>query len=142
MSKAYIPKALRERVTMEARQRCGYYLSSEHIVGAPMEIDHILPESLGGLTEEKNLWLACSRCNEHKADRIVALDPASGEVTPIFHPRNETWSEHFRWTLDGDHIIGLTATGRATVVALRLNRPALVRARRRWVAVGWHPPTE
>ena len=127
---------------MEARQRCGYCLTSEHIVGAPMEIDHILPESLGGLTEEKNLWLACSRCNEHKADRIVALDPASGEVTPLFHPRNATWSEHFRWTVDGDHIIGLTATGRATVVALRLNRPALVRARRRWVAVGWHPPTE
>jgi hypothetical protein len=32
--------------------------------------------------------------------------------------------------------------GRATVVALHLNRSALVLARSDWVAVGWHPPGE
>ena len=67
MSETHIPKVLRESVTAQARQRCGYCLTSERIVGTPMEIDHIIPESLGGPTEEENLWLACSPCNDHKA---------------------------------------------------------------------------
>ena len=60
MSRTYVPTWLRERVADAARHRCGYCLSSEAVVGAPMEIDHLIPESLGGLTEEDNLWLACS----------------------------------------------------------------------------------
>lgn len=40
---------------MTARYRCGYCQTAEAIVGTPMEIDHIIPESLGGLTEEDNL---------------------------------------------------------------------------------------
>jgi len=31
---------------------------------------------------------------------------------------------------------------RATVTALNLNHPLIVESRRRWVAVGWHPPSE
>ena len=142
MSRTYIAKALRERVSTAARHRCGYCLTSEHIVGAPMEIDHIVPESLGGRTDEDNLWLACPRCNEHKADRVTALDPDSGLVVRLFDPRHERWNEHFTWTDEGDHVVGRSPTGRATVVALQLNRPELVRARRRWVAVGWHPPED
>jgi hypothetical protein len=37
--------------------------------------------------------------------------------------------------------MGLTPTGRATIVTLQMNNPAIVRARRRWVSAGWHPPT-
>ena len=48
--------------------------------------------------------------------------------------------EHFAWSDAGDRIVGLTPTGRATVVALQLNRPILVHARRAWTSVGWHPP--
>jgi 5-methylcytosine-specific restriction endonuclease McrA len=51
-----VPKALQERVAVQARQRCGYCLTTERITGAPMEIDHIIPYSLGGPTEEDNLW--------------------------------------------------------------------------------------
>ncbi len=60
MSDAYIPKALRETVVAQAHHRCGYCLTSEAIVGTPMEIDHLIPQSLGGLTDEDNLWLARS----------------------------------------------------------------------------------
>ena len=60
MSRTYISKALRQQVASHARHRCGYCLTSEAVVGTPMEIDHIIPQSLGGLTEEDNLWLACS----------------------------------------------------------------------------------
>ncbi len=140
MSRTYISKSLRERVTMQARHRCGYCLTSESIVGTPMEMDHIIPESLGGPTEEDNLWLACSLCNDHKSNRIAALDPLTGEIARLFDPRRQVWSEHFAWTTEGDRIVGTTAIGRATVVALNLNRPSLVKARQAWCTAGWHPP--
>jgi len=142
MSRDYIPKALRERVAVQAGHRCGYCLTSSLLVGSPFEIDHILPESLGGTTEEDNLWLACPLCNGHKSNRIAALDPHTGEEVRLFDPRHQVWSEHFVWAVTGDRIIGLTPGGRATVVALQLNRPVLVQARRAWVAVGWHPPMD
>jgi len=107
-----------------------------------MELDHIIPEALGGRNEEENLWLACSLCNDAKGCRIAVLDFISGEVVRLFHPREQVWSDHFRWSGAADRIIGLTPTGRATVNALKLNRPALVRARQAWVAVGWHPPPD
>jgi len=136
----YIPRELRERVSSQARDRCGYCLSATAIVGAPMEIDHLIPESLGGVTEEENLWLACSLCNDHKSNRIAATDPETGEMVRLFDPRRQIWNDHFRWSEDGDQVIGLTATGRATVAALHLNRTTLVMARRLWIIAGWHPP--
>jgi hypothetical protein len=36
----------------------------------------------------------------------------------------------------------LTATGRATVRALRLNNEYVVEARALWMARQWHPPVE
>ena len=73
MSRTYIAKALRQQVASLAHHRCGYCLTSEAIVGTPMEIDHIIPQSLGGLTQEENLWLACSLCNDYKNDQTAAL---------------------------------------------------------------------
>jgi hypothetical protein len=142
MSHTYIPKALRDLVASQACYRCGYCLTAEAVVGAPMEIDHLIPEALGGLTEENNLWLACSLCNDHKAGRIAAPDSETGEMVRLFNPRHQVWREHFRWTTVADYIVGLTPTGRATVSALHLNRPALVQARRLWIQVGWHPPQD
>jgi hypothetical protein len=142
MSRTYIPKALRDRVAVQARHRCGYCLTAEAIVGMPMELEHLIPESLGGSSEEENLWLACSLCNDCKNDRIAALDPITGEIVRLFDPRRQVWSEHFAWMPEGDRILGLTPTGRATVAALQLNRPTLVVARLAWVKVGWHPPRD
>lgn len=107
-----------------------------------MEIEHIVPESLGGLTVEANLWIACKLCNDHKRERIEAPDPLTNVIAPLFNPRTQRWSEHFTWTPEGERIIGLTPTGRATVVALKLNRSVLVDARQVWVAAGLHPPKE
>jgi hypothetical protein len=135
-------RALYQRVALKSRHRCGYCWTSESIVGAPMELDHLIPESKGGATEEDNLWLACPPCNAHKADRVVARDPISGRVVRLFNPRRQIWDSHFHWSDSGDHIIGVTPAGRATVEALQLNRVALVAARKIWVAVGWHPPVD
>lgn len=142
MSQTYVPSALRRKVAAQSRLRCGYCLTSEGVAGTPMEIEHLIPESLGGLTEEQNLWLACSLCNRHKGSRTAAEDPASGQMVPLFNPRTQTWEEHFSWGASGTRVLGVTAIGRATVAALQLNRPALVKARKRWVTTGWHPPRD
>jgi hypothetical protein len=140
MSKSVVPGWLRERVAAQARHRCGYCLTAEWITGAPLVIDHLIPEALGGPIEEANLWLACSQCNLHKSDRITARDPLTETIVPLFDPRRQVWEEHFRWSPSADEVVGTTAVGRATVQALRLNRPLLMEARRAWVKVGWHPP--
>ena len=142
MSATRVPVALRERVARQARYRCGYRLTAEDVVGSAMEIDHLLPEAHGGLTEEENLWLACSECYTFKGDRTSALDPLTGDTTPLFNPRQQRLREHFAWTAAGDYIVGQTPIGRATVAALKLNRPLVVRARRLWVRIGVHPPRD
>ena len=142
MSPAHVPRELRERAGAQARFRCGYCLTSEAIVGMPLELDHIIPESRGGPTEEENLWLACSPCNAAKSDRVATPDPVSGELVRFFDPRHQIWAEHFRWNDEGDRIVGLTPTGQATIATLDLNRRLLVLARQSWVVVGWHPPKD
>jgi hypothetical protein len=115
-------------------------LTDQKISSALMHIDHILPVARGGLSVEENLWLACARCNTYKGDKSTAIDPISGEQTPLFNPRTQSWQEHFAWSADGTEITGITPVGRATVVALQMNHEAVVYARRLWVSAGWHPP--
>lgn len=141
-TRPYVSKALRERIAAQARQRCGYCLTTERITGTPMEIDHIIPHSLGGSSGEDNLWLACSLCNEHKGNQMAAPDPMTDEVVRLYDPRRQAWHEHFAWSAEGDQIIGTTPCGRATVRALDMNRPLLVESRGIWIAAGWHPPKD
>lgn len=107
-----------------------------------LTVDHVIPEALGGTTTVDNLCLACWDCNLAKQNRIAAADPESGEVIPFFHPNKQEWNDHFAWQQGGALIVGLTASGRATVNALALNRLVLVQARKRWIKAGWHPPQD
>jgi hypothetical protein len=91
----------------------------------------VQPRSKGGETTFNNLCLACRSCNEFKADATEAIDPLSGETTPLFNPRQQRWTEHFTWNYDGTKVEGLTSIGRATIVCLRMNNPVIVVARRR-----------
>ncbi len=86
-----------------------------------MHIEHLVPVARGGASDESNLWLACAWCNSFKGAQISAVDPATGEEAPLFNPRTQHWFDHFQWSNDGVYIIGLTPTGRASVVALQLN---------------------
>jgi hypothetical protein len=142
MSRTYIPQALRQHIFQQTPDRCGYCHTQSIVIGMPLVLDHIIPESLGGATEESNLWPACRRCNEFKGNQTHSNDPKSGEEVPLFNPRMQRWDAHFGWREDGTMIEGLTPTGRATVEQLRLNNDFIVKSRRRWVAVGWHPPHE
>jgi len=142
MSRSYVSKELRKKIAKEARYRCGYCLTVASIAGYEMDVEHIIPESAGGLTEEANLWLSCSKCNLHKSDRTQAIDSLTGETISLFNPREQRWPAHFEWSKEGDLILGKTAIGRATVKALHLNRTILVTARQRWVKARLHPPED
>ena len=142
MSKQYISKALRQRVAELSNYRCGYCLTSQHIVGPYLEIDHIIPESKGGVAEEANLILACPMCNGYKSDHTQAVDPITQNVVALFNPRTDDWHTHFEWREQGAIINGRTQTGRATVEMLNVNHPDVVAVRQLWVQVGWHPPAK
>jgi hypothetical protein len=86
--------------------------------------------------------LACASCNGYKGANTQAVDPESGEQVALFNPRQQRWREHFAWSEEGTTIIGLTAEGRATENALKLNHPLIVAARSIWVSAGLHPPEE
>jgi len=109
-------------------------------MGISLSIDHIIPIAAGGPTTRENLWLACRSCNEFKGYCTHARDPDTGTMVLLFNPRTMDWRTHFTWDEDKTHIIGASPIGRATVEALQLNRPLLVKARHRWVAAGWPPP--
>lgn len=142
MSKTAIDPAVRAAVAEEAKYRCGYCLTQTLTSGFTMQIDHIIPEAADGTSDTDNLWLACSTCNSHKAAKVSATDPQSGEIAPLFNPRLQNWADHFHWTDDGVRIVGLTPTGRATVEALRMNNIQILKSRFLWAGAGWHPPTD
>ncbi|MBW4494339.1 MAG: HNH endonuclease [Oscillatoria princeps RMCB-10] len=138
----YLPESLRSRIGETDRQRCCYCLTSEENSGISMRHDHIQPRSKGGETAFDNVCLACRSCNEFKGDSTEAIDPLTGETVPLFNPRTQIWSDYFEWSPDSTKIEGLTAIDRATIVALRMNNPVIVAARRRWTVAGWHPPAD
>lgn len=106
--------------------------------GASFHIEHIIPRSKGGSSELGNLALACPSCNLHKADRLSAVDPETGNQAPLFHPGQQSWSEHFR--LVGRQIQGLTPVGRATIAALDLNHSRRQQIRAAEEKFGLYPP--
>jgi len=132
-----IPAGLRRLVIQRAVHRCEYCKLSQEGQEATFHIDHVIPVAAGGETVAENLALACVSCSLRKAARQTAVDPQSGQEVALFHPRRDVWHEHFQW--DGVHLVGLTATGRATVEALKMNRVLILAIRREEEAVGRHP---
>ncbi|HOU13265.1 MAG TPA: HNH endonuclease signature motif containing protein [Anaerolineae bacterium] len=143
MPRPYISAEVDRRVREIARYRCGYCLSPQHLVMARLEIEHIVPLAQGGSNTEANLWLACPICNRYKGDKVTAPDPLTGARVSLFNPREQVWTEHFRWIDNGLRIEGLTPTGRATVQALHLSDDLdVVEVRSYRILAGWHPPED
>jgi 5-methylcytosine-specific restriction endonuclease McrA len=106
----------------------------------PFVIEHILPRSRGGSHRAGNLAFSCQGCNGYKYTATEAVDPVSGEVVPLYHPRRDRWKAHFAWNDTYTHIVGQTPTGRATVARLGLNRPHVVNLRHLLISIAEHPP--
>lgn len=60
-----------------------------------MTVDYIVPQAHGGETQFENPCFACLCCNEFKGSAVTAQDPNTGQMTPLFHPRQQIWDEHF-----------------------------------------------
>jgi hypothetical protein len=86
-----------------------------------------------------NRALACVSCSLRKWAKRAAIDPDTGNDVPLLNPRTQGWADHFRW--NGELIVPLSPTGRATATALAMNRPIIIAIRQEEAARGRHPPT-
>jgi hypothetical protein len=111
--------SIREFVRQRAGNRCEYCLLPEEADEWPFHIEHVIATQHGGSDELDNLSWSCSRCNLHKGPNIASLDPHSGRLVRLFHPRTQEWNEHF--VLQQGEIIGLTPIGRVTAQLLNMN---------------------
>jgi hypothetical protein len=132
-----LPATIRAAVILRAGQRCEYCKLAQAGQEAAFHIDHVMPRAAAGPTTEGNLALACVACSLHKAAKQTSVDPDSGEEVPLFNPRTQKWAEHFRW--NGEMAVGLTPIGRATISALKINRPLIVAIRKEEAIRGRHP---
>ena len=126
-------------VKQRARNCCEYCGSQEEYSPDTFSVEHIIPLTKAGTNAADNLANACQRCNNHKYVSIEAIDPLTGEIVSLYHPRQNRWSDHFAWNEDYTFMVGLTPTGRATVAKLELNRKGVVNLRRLLHAWGLHP---
>lgn len=137
---AYISVELQRQIRDRFANCCAYCRTAEALTVTTFEFEHITPRSAGGESVLENLCLSCPSCNRYKAQRQTASDPLTEEMVSLFHPQLQAWTEHFAWSEDATEMIGLTPIGRATIAALKMNRPQMIRVRRMWVKMGEHPP--
>jgi hypothetical protein len=130
-------QALVSLVRQRARATCEYCRLPQGLSPIAFEIDHVIAQKHGGATEAANLALACFYCNSFKGPNIAGIDPGSGRIIRLYHPRQDVWTRHFRW--DGPVLVGRTSVGRATVAVLEINHPDAVAVRRALIEEGVFP---
>ena len=114
-------------VKQRAKSCCEYCGLRQEQEPLPFHVEHITSRQHGGKDTADNLALACHHCNLLKGPNLSGLDPQTGEMTRLFHPRLDDWGEHF--TRRGGEILGLSAIGRTTVNLLRMNEDGRLQLR-------------
>ena len=111
---------LRQFVRERAFDRCEYCgLAQAAEPFFTYHVEHIVARQHVGSDDPENLALACYHCNAHKGPNLSALDPISGALVRLFHPRQDPWEQHFE--RNGVVVVGRTAIGRAMVALLKMN---------------------
>jgi 5-methylcytosine-specific restriction endonuclease McrA len=87
MSKSY--EILKAELANLAHHRCEYCLSPEAFSTQSFELDHIVPESLGGETLLENSAYSCRGCNAHKFNKTTGVDEITGLFVDLFNPRQQ-----------------------------------------------------
>ena len=128
----------RADMVRRAGNRCEYCGMSQVEQEAQFHPCHIVPVHEGGNDSQDNMALACVSCSFRKGDRRVAVDPLTGKTVPLFHPRLQAWGEHFEWK--AIRVAGRSATGRATMQLLKMNRVLAQSLREEEQLRGRHPP--
>lgn len=133
-----MPPSRRQQVWERAFGCCEYcHLPQEHDP-RPFHLDHIRPQKHDGLTVVENLALCCAACSLYNGPNPAGYDPETDELHPLFNPRLQKWSDHFAW--DEGVLEGLTAVGRTTISALRINEPLRIQHRLLLIELGVFPP--
>jgi hypothetical protein len=109
------------QVAARAARACEYCRIREQDDAYSFHVEHIIAVKHGGASELNNLAYSCQHCNLHKGPNLSGIDPESGEVVTLFHPRRDSWEHHF--ALAEFRFVGLTPMGRATVRVLAMNDP-------------------
>jgi hypothetical protein len=118
--------SMRRTVIVRAGGRCEY-CGKPQISFFPHEVDHVIAQKHGGKTTLANLAFACFECNRYKGSDVASFDPLTGQLTPLFNPRQQEWNAHFSY--ENGVIAPLTPEGRVTVILLRLNDPTRIQER-------------
>ena len=118
---------LRQFVRMRAAQHCEYCRLPQEFSELRFHIEHVTPRQHGGDSDAENLALACPDCNLRKGPNLTGIDPETGEVVRLFHPRRDPWFDHF--SFEEHYVVGITAVGRTTVPLLEMNDPERRRIR-------------
>jgi len=117
---------IRRLVRERASYSCEFCGVTEIDAGGELTIDHFHPKSKGGGDDPDNLVYSCARCNQYKGDYW-----SCSTIAPqLWNPRKEPASRHFL-ELDNGVLMGLTEVGIVSIERLRLNRPLLIRNRKR-----------
>jgi 5-methylcytosine-specific restriction endonuclease McrA len=123
----------RQAVRLRANDHCEYCRLPQAASVLSFHVDHIVAKQhLDEVVDDPEfLCLACSRCNAYKGPNLSSIDPATGEIVRLFHPREDDWDDHFE--LREGQIEARTAIGRATVRLLNMNAPQRVELREQWL---------
>lgn len=132
------PPALLRQVQLRAGNRCEYCRMHQSLQGATFHLEHVHPSALNGPSTCDKLALSCPSCNLYKSNRLQAPDPDTGQPTPLFNPRADTWSHHFTW--NEFTLVPLTQVGRATATLLHFNHPRELLIRQAEQRFGLFPP--
>ncbi len=125
---------LERLVRQRAGHACEYCRLPQSAYRFRFPIAHVIARQHAGKTVAGNLCLACPRCNLNKGPNIAGIDPVSGNIVRLFHPRRHKWSAHFAW--EGPILRGKTAIGRTTIHVLAVNDPSAVAVRESLIAQG------
>ena len=112
-------------VRQRAGNRCEYCHLPQEFSGLRFHVEHIIARQHQGTDDAGNLALACPECNYHKGTNLTSIDPDTDKVTPLFHPRQDRWADHF--TIVDGSIAGKTPPGRTTAWLLKMNSIERVR---------------
>lgn len=132
-----ISDALRNQVKQRAGDKCEYCLIADNRSAKHHQVDHVYAEKHGTPTTLPNLCLSCYYCNHYKGSDLCSIDPLTGAIVNLFHPRNDRWEDHF--SITNAVINGKTAVGRVTVELLQMNALDRVAERQILTRLGEYP---